>query len=225
MSQPVTILELSGIVKTFAEPTGPLHLLAGLSLQVRPGEIVLLQGPSGSGKTTLLQISGAMMRADAGRVLVAGFEINQASEPDRTAARRRHLGFVFQHFHLVEALSVRDNVSLGLRLKRQPTDGGRVMEVLGMLGIATKADKLPGALSGGEKQRAAFARALAPRPDVLLADEPTSQLDTHAAESLAALVRDAVRQSNAAAVIATHDARLHSMADRILTLRDGRLYE
>ena len=225
MSQPATILELSGIVKTFAEPTGPLHLLTGLSLQVRPGEIVLLQGPSGSGKTTLLQISGAMMRADAGRVLVAGFEINQASEPDRTAARRRHLAFVFQHFHLVEALSVRDNVSLGLRLKRQPADGGRVMEVLGMLGIATKADKLPGALSGGEKQRAAFARALAPRPDLLLADEPTSQLDTHAVESLAALVRDVVRQANAAAVIATHDARLHGMADRILTLRDGMLYE
>jgi ABC-type lipoprotein export system ATPase subunit len=139
--------------------------------------------------------------------------------------RKLGLGFVFQHFHLVEALSVRDNVSLGLRLKRQPTDGGRVMEVLGMLGIATKADKLPGALSGGEKQRAAFARALAPRPDVLLADEPTSQLDTHAAESLAALVRDVVRQANAAAVIATHDARLQRMADRILTLRDGMLYE
>jgi ABC-type lipoprotein export system ATPase subunit len=94
-----------------------------------------------------------------------------------------------------------------------------------MLGIATKADKLPGALSGGEKQRAAFARALAPRPDLLLADEPTSQLDTHAVESLAALVRDVVRQANAAAVIATHDARLHGMADRILTLRDGMLYE
>jgi ABC-type lipoprotein export system ATPase subunit len=98
MSQPATILELSGIVKTFTEPTGPLHLLAGLSLQVRPGEIVLLQGVSGSGKTTLLQISGAMMRADAGRVLVAGFEINQASEPDRTAARRCHLAPVYELF-------------------------------------------------------------------------------------------------------------------------------
>jgi ABC-type lipoprotein export system ATPase subunit len=220
-----TILELAGIEKAFVEPTGPLRVLGGLKMRVQRGEVVLLQGPSGSGKTTLLQIAGTMLRADAGTVCVAGEELNRASDTDRAEARRRHLGFVFQHFHLVEALSVRDNVSLGLRLKRQPIDSTRVMKMLNLLGIAGKANKLPFDLSGGEKQRAAFARALAPRPAVLFADEPTSQLDAHAAESLAALVLDATRQTNTAVVIATHDTRLHRIADRILTLQDGKLHE
>jgi len=219
------ILKMEGIEKTFAEPTGPLRVLVGLSLAVHAGEVVLLQGPSGSGKTTLLQIAGALLRADAGTVHLAGVEVNQASDARRTVVRRRHLGFVFQHFHLVDALSVRENVLLGLRLKRQPVEARRVLDVLDLLGMAGKADKLPRDLSGGEKQRAAFARALAPRPDVLLADEPTSQLDAHAAESLADLLRDAVRCLNVAALIATHDVRLHKVADRILTLRDGRLHE
>jgi ABC-type lipoprotein export system ATPase subunit len=202
-----------------------LRVLVGLSLAVHAGEVVLLQGPSGSGKTTLLQIAGAVLRADAGTVHLAGVEVNQASDARRTVVRRRHLGFVFQHFHLVDALSVRENVLLGLRLKRQPVEVRRVLDVLDLLGMAGKADQLPRDLSGGEKQRAAFARALAPRPDVLLADEPTSQLDAHAAESLADLLRDAVRCLNVAALIATHDVRLHKVADRILTLRDGRLHE
>ena len=219
------ILKMEGIEKTFAEPTGPLRVLVGLSLAVHAGEVVLLQGPSGSGKTTLLQIAGALLRADAGTVHLAGVEVNQASDARRTVVRRRHLGFVFQHFHLVDALSVRENVLLGLRLKRQPVEARRVLDVLDLLGMAGKADQLPRDLSGGEKQRAAFARALAPRPDVLLADEPTSQLDAHAAESLADLLRDAVRCLNVAALIATHDVRLHKVADRILTLRDGRLHE
>jgi putative ABC transport system ATP-binding protein len=219
------ILKMEGIEKTFAEPTGPLRVLVGLSLAVHAGEVVLLQGPSGSGKTTLLQIAGALLRADAGTVHLAGVEVNQASDARRTVVRPRHLGFVFQHFHLVDALSVRENVLLGLRLKRQPVEVRRVLDVLDLLGMAGKADQLPRDLSGGEKQRAAFARALAPRPDVLLADEPTSQLDAHAAESLADLLRDAVRCLNVAALIATHDVRLHKVADRILTLRDGRLHE
>jgi lipoprotein-releasing system ATP-binding protein len=225
MNESGAILEFCGVEKSFAEPTGPLRLLTGVSLQIQRAEVVLLQGPSGSGKTTLLQIAGAMPRADDGTVRVAGVELNQASDAERTHARRRHLGFVFQHFHLVDALSVRDNIALGLRLKRQPADGRRVMEVLGLLGISAKVDKLPADLSGGEKQRAAFARALAPRADVLLADEPTSQLDAHSAESLAALVKEAVRQTHVAAIIATHDARLRGIADRILTLRDGKLHE
>jgi putative ABC transport system ATP-binding protein len=219
------ILDLRDIEKTFAEPTGALRVLDNVSAQFRGGEIVLLQGPSGSGKTTLLQIAGAMLRADSGTVHVVGRELNQASEVERIAARRRHLGFVFQHFHLVEALTVRDNVVLGLRLKRQKPDAARVMETLELLGIAGKADKLPGELSGGEKQRAAFARALAARPDVLLADEPTSQLDGHAAEALAATLRDTVSEMRVAAVIATHDVRLHRIANRILTLKEGRVYE
>jgi putative ABC transport system ATP-binding protein len=194
-------------------------------LSARAGEIILLQGPSGSGKTTLLQITGCLLRADAGRVELAGDELNGAKDDARTASRQRHLGFCFQHFHLLEALTVYDNVMLGLRLKRLPLDERHVGEVLELLGLAGKANKLPRDLSGGEKQRAAFARALAGHPTLLLADEPTSQLDAQAAEAVARLVRTSVKESRCAALIATHDARLHTVADRICTLKDGKIHE
>lgn len=225
MSASEEILRLAEVGKRFREPSGLLHLLAGLSLSVRVGEIVLLQGPSGSGKTTLLQITGCLLRADDGRVELAGEELNSAGDAARTSARQRHLGFCFQHFHLLDALTVKDNVMLGLRLKRQPLDARRVSEVLELLGLAKKAEKLPRDLSGGEKQRAAFARALVGRPTLLLADEPTSQLDAHAAEAVAQLVRQSVKESGCAALITTHDTRLHSAADRICTLKGGKIHE
>ena len=225
MSANGTVLRLADVEKSFREPSGTLRLLNGLSLSVRAGEIALLQGPSGSGKTTLLQITGCLLRADGGRVELAGEELNGAGDDARTSARQRHLGFCFQHFHLLEALTVRDNVMLGLRLKRQPLDAQRVSEVLELLGLAKKAEKLPRDLSGGEKQRAAFARALVGRPTLLLADEPTSQLDAHAAEAVAQLVRQSVKESGCAALITTHDTRLHPAADRICTLKEGRIHE
>ncbi len=219
------VLGLANVEKSFQEPSGTLRVLDGLSLSVCVGEIVLLQGPSGSGKTTLLQIAGCLLRADTGRVELGGEEFNGANERARTSARQRHLGFCFQHFHLLEALTVRDNVMLGLRLKRQALDAQRVSEVLELLGLAKKADKLPRDLSGGEKQRVAFARALVGRPTLLLADEPTSQLDAHAAEAVAQLVRKSVKESGCAALITTHDTRLHPVADRICTLKEGRIHE
>ncbi len=219
------VLCIAGVSKSFREPSGVLRVLDGLSLRVGAGEIVLLQGPSGSGKTTLLQIAGCLLRADAGRLELAGQELNAASDAERTAARQRHLGFAFQHFHLVDALTVRDNVALGLRLKRQPANAGRVNEVLQLLGMSSKLDKLPRDLSGGEKQRVAFARALVGKPSLLLADEPTSQLDSHAAEVVAQLVRVSVRESGSAALITTHDTRLHPIADRICTITEGSIHE
>lgn len=225
MSANGDILRLMAVEKSFREPSGVLRVLDGLSLSVRSGEIVLLQGPSGSGKTTLLQITGCLLRADAGRVELAGEECNGAKDDTRTTTRQRHLGFCFQHFHLLEALTVRDNVMLGLRLKRQPLDSARVSEVLELLGLTRKADKLPRDLSGGEKQRVAFARALVGRPTFLLADEPTSQLDAHAAEAVAQLVRTSVKESGCAALITTHDTRLHPVADRIYTLKEGKIHE
>lgn len=225
MSVCAAILQLACVEKSFQEPAGVLRVLDGLNLSVAPGEIVLLQGPSGSGKTTLLQIAGCLLRADVGQVELAGVNLNQATDSVRTVARQRHLGFAFQHFHLLDALRVRDNVALGLRLKRQPEDVGRVDEVLSLLGLAKKADKLPRHLSGGEKQRVAFARALVGRPSLLLTDEPTSQLDAHAAEVVARLVQASVKEFGSAALITTHDTRLHSIADRICTLREGKIHE
>ena len=225
MSNTAPILSIDAVEKSFREPSGVLRVLDGLSLSVRAGEIVLLQGPSGSGKTTLLQIAGCLLRADSGRLELAGQELNAASDAERTAARQRHLGFAFQHFHLIDALTVRDNVALGLRLKRQPANTSRVSEVLQLLGMSNKADKLPRDLSGGEKQRVAFARALVGKPSLLLADEPTSQLDSHAAEVVAQLVRVSVRESGSAALITTHDTRLHPIADRICTITEGSIHE
>ncbi len=225
MSCDNVILQLERIEKTFAEPTGPLKVINGISLDLRRGEITLLQGPSGSGKTTLLQIAGAMLRADAGRVRIAGTEINTADATKRTIARREHLGFLFQQFHLVDALTVRDNVLLGVRLKRQSLDNGHVTRLLEELGLGSKQEKMPSELSGGEKQRVALARALAPQPIVLLADEPTSQLDAHTAEVVANLVRSRVKHAGVAVLIATHDARLQTIGDRMMRLSNGKLYE
>lgn len=225
MSATTHLLRLKTLEKSFHEPSGMLRVLDGLNLSVSAGEIVLLQGPSGSGKTTLLQIVGCLLRADAGEIELAGKELNAASDAERTATRQKHLGFAFQHFHLLDALTVRENVALGLHFKRQPQNARRVEEVLERLGIARKADKLPCDLSGGEKQRVALARALVGKPSLLLADEPTSQLDSHSAEAVADLVRGLVREFGCAALIATHDLRLHSVADRICNLKEGKIYD
>jgi ABC-type lipoprotein export system ATPase subunit len=225
MSGVQTILRLITVEKSFREPAGMLRVLDGLSLAVSAGEIVLLQGPSGSGKTTLLQITGCLLRADAGEIELAGKELNAASDAERTATRQMHLGFAFQHFHLLDALTARENVELGLHFKRLPQNAARVDEVLERLGIAGKADKLPRDLSGGEKQRVTLARALVGKPSLLLADEPTSQLDSHSAEAVADLVRKLVREFNCAALIATHDSRLHRVADRIFNLKEGKIYD
>ena len=219
------VLRLENLRKEFPEPSGVLHVLRGLSLSLRRGEIVMLMGPSGSGKTTLLQIAGCLIRATEGRVEIAGRDIGQASEAQRLRVRRKHLGFVFQSFHLVDALTAYDNVALAQRLRRQPIQRNRILEMLDQLGIASKAKKLPRDLSGGEKQRIAIARGLIGSPDVLLADEPTSQLDSHSAEVVSELLRQAVRQYNPAVIVATHDPRLSSIADRQIRLENGVFHE
>ena len=129
MSGAQSILRLKAVEKSFREPTGSLRVLDGLNLAVSAGEVVLLQGPSGSGKTTLLQITGCLLRADAGEVELAGKEVNSASDAERTTTRQKHLGFSFQHFHLLDALTARENVALGLHFKRQPQNAGRVEDV------------------------------------------------------------------------------------------------
>ena len=222
---PETVLRLDDLRKEFTEPSGVLHVLRGITLSLRRGEIVMLMGPSGSGKTTLLQIAGCLIRATSGRVEIAGRDFGRARESERLRARRKHLGFVFQSFHLVDALTAYDNVALAQRLRRQPIRRRQIMELFDRLGIASKAKKLPRDLSGGEKQRIAIARGLIGSPDVLLADEPTSQLDSYSAEAVSELFRQAVRQYNPAVIVATHDPRLSSIADRQIRLEDGYVHE
>lgn len=185
----------------------------------------MITGPSGSGKTTFLQIVGCMIRATAGQVLVSGRETSQALETERLDIRRRNLGFVFQSFHLMGALPVAENVALALRLRRQPIDHERVHAALDSLGLGTKLWKFPAQLSGGEKQRVAIARAMVGNPDLLLADEPTSQLDSNSARVVGEQLRIAARQLNMAIVVTTHDPRLGDIADRKVALKEGVLYE
>jgi ABC-type lipoprotein export system ATPase subunit len=208
------LLRLSSVTKSYQEPTGSLKVLSGTSAEVSHGEIVLLMGPSGSGKTTLLQVAGCLQRADQGDVVISGNEMNRASERDRVGVRRRELGYMFQQFHLVDGISVFDNVALGLRLRRQPVFRPRVESLLTDLGIANKANSQPQDLSGGEKQRVALARALAGDPQLLLADEPTSQLDSESAEGVTRILFETVKSKAIAVIVATHDPRMQSIATR-----------
>jgi putative ABC transport system ATP-binding protein len=219
------ILEIEDLVKEFPEPSGMLQVLRRLRLTVRQGEIVMVTGPSGSGKTTLLQIAGCMIRATSGRVVLAGNDVSAATEKQRLEMRRRHLGFVFQAFHLLGALPAAENVALALRLRQQKVDMERVLALLETLGLGTKAWKYPGQLSGGEKQRVAIARAMVGNPDLLLADEPTSQLDSNSAKTIGEKLCIAAHEFNMGIVVTTHDPRLGDIADRKVALKDGLLYE
>jgi putative ABC transport system ATP-binding protein len=222
-NQPV--LQLKDLRKEYREPAAVLRVLRGVNVEVRRGEIVVLMGPSGSGKTTMLQIAGCMRQATSGQVIVAGEDVSTADEARRLAARRKHLGFVFQNFQLVDALTAHQNAALGLRLKRLPISRRGITSMLDTLGLGAKAHKRPGQLSGGEKQRIAIARGLIGQPDVLLADEPTSQLDSNSTETVSDLLREAARRLNAAVLLATHDPRLTRIADRTLTLKEGTIHD
>ena len=218
-------MKLINIHKEFIEPSGILKVLRGVSLNINQGEIVLVEGPSGSGKTTLLQIAGLLLHPSDGEIELNGLKLGQASEQERIVARRKYLGFVFQHFNLFSSLNVYDNVILGLRFKRLPIDQKQVMRLLETLGIESKARKTPKDLSGGEKQRVAIARGLVGHPQLLLADEPSSQLDSGSAEILSRLLRQVAKEMNSAVLISTHDPRLRGISDRICILREGIIYE
>jgi putative ABC transport system ATP-binding protein len=215
------VLRLEDVDKEYNEPQGILRILKKLRLTVRRGEIVMITGPSGSGKTTMLQIAGCLIRPTSGAVEIAGRDFSQVSENERLQARRKHIGFVFQSFHLLAALPVYENVALALRLRRMPIDRNRILGALEVLGIGSKARKLPGHLSGGERQRVAIARALVGAPDLLLADEPTSALDSNSAAIVGQMLREAAHQFRMAVVVTTHDPRLGNIADRNVRLEAG----
>ena len=219
------VLRLDDVDKEYREPQGALLVLNKLKLTVRRGEIVMVTGPSGSGKTTMLQIAGCLIRPTSGCVEIGGRDMSEALEHERLEARRRHLGFVFQSFHLLAALPVAENVALALRLRRQPIDLGRVHEILETLGIGSKARKYPRDLSGGERQRVAIARALVGAPDLILADEPTSQLDSNSAATVGRLLQQAAHEFQTAVVVTTHDPRLGSIADRRIALESGAFHD
>ena len=220
-------IQLRGLCRRFREGEREHDVLAGLDLDIRRGETVALRGRSGSGKSTLLNLIAGIDAPDEGAVTVAGVDLTNLSERDRTLFRRKHIGFVYQAFNLVPTLHVADNVRLVLELNEVPSSKAavRIDELLEAVGLADRADSFPDVLSGGEQQRVAIARALAHEPAVLLADEPTGNLDDATAEGVLALLDSLVRDSGSTMLVATHSVQVASHCDRVLELHNGRLEE
>jgi len=218
-------IQARGLSRRFREGGRTHIVLDGVDLDIRRGETVALRGRSGSGKSTLLNLIGGIDAPDAGTVTVAGVELTGLDERDRTLFRREHIGFVYQAFNLVPTLSVADNVRLVLELNRVPSPeiSRRIAELLDAVGLADRADSYPDVLSGGEQQRVAIARALCHEPAVLLADEPTGNLDDATAEGVLELLDRLVRDSGRTMLIATHSQHVASHCDRVLELHNGKL--
>jgi putative ABC transport system ATP-binding protein len=221
----MVVLEADQVTKTFAEGREAVPVLKGVSLQLEPGEIVTLEGPSGSGKTTLLSILGAILTPTGGRVVVNGHEIVASRANDLAAIRRQAIGFVFQQFNLFPALSAVENVEYALNIKGMNGGGARreAEAALDAVGLAERKHFLPRDLSGGQKQRVAVARALAGRPPILLADEPTANLDSQVGLQILEMFRDLAKRDARALLIVTHDPKVRGIADRVLRIRDGLL--
>ena len=220
-----TEIALRNVCRSFREGDREHRVLDNVSADIRRGETVALRGRSGSGKSTLLNLIGAIDAPDAGHVHVSGVELTALSERDRTLFRREQIGFVYQAFNLVPTLSVADNIRLVLelnQLSRADADA-RIEELLVAVGLADRAASVPDVLSGGEQQRVAIARALSHRPTVLLADEPTGNLDDSSAETVLNLLAELVRESGGTMLVATHSNRVAASCDRVVELHDGHL--
>jgi lipoprotein-releasing system ATP-binding protein len=221
------VLRLERLERAYTQGNRRIEVLKGASASFFPGETVALLGPSGAGKSTLLHIAGLLERPDGGQVLVNGVDCGRLSDNDQTRMRRMEVGFVYQFHHLLPEFSALENVALPqliLGLSRKEADA-RAKDLLSSLGLAERWDHRPAQLSGGEQQRVAIARALANDPKVLLADEPTGNLDPPTAERVFEQLLKLVRQSGVAAVIATHNLDLAARMDRVLRLADGLLVE
>jgi lipoprotein-releasing system ATP-binding protein len=218
-------LALQNVRRTFRSGGGPLTVLNGADFLLHAGEIVALVAPSGAGKSTLLHLAGLLEKPDSGKVLVAGRDAGALSDAERTAIRRDSIGFVYQFHHLLPEFTALENVVLPQMIAGKPRRAAeaRARALLENLGLQKRERHLPGKLSGGEQQRVAIARALANAPNVLLADEPTGNLDVGTAQLVFDELLSIVRGQGAAALVATHNPNLAARMDRTVTLRDGRV--
>ncbi|MDH5772610.1 MAG: ABC transporter ATP-binding protein [Rhodospirillaceae bacterium] len=221
------VLELKNIHRVFRQGRSELHVLKDANLSVKRGEIIALVGPSGSGKSTMLHIAGLLERPNEGDVLING-EVCTGQKDDRqTELRRKHLGFVYQYHHLLPEFSARENIIIPQIIggMNKSDAGTRADQLLEMLGLSDRASHRPARLSGGEQQRVAIARALANAPDLLLADEPTGNLDPETANEVFKMLLGLARGAGLTAIIATHNPELAGRMDRIVRLKDGHLSE
>ncbi len=219
------IVQATDLKKTFGSGRTLVRAVDGVSLSVAAGELVTITGPSGSGKTTLVSMLGALLRPTSGSILIDGTDISTLDEAGLSGLRARTIGFVFQSFNLLEALSVRDNILFPAHL----TKGGvkqaapRADELLERLDLTTRQNALPRTLSGGEKQRVAIARALINEPKLIIADEPTGNLDSKSGQEVLMIMHDIARDHGRSILLVTHDQRVEEVADRVLWLEDGAL--
>ena len=217
------IAVLSGVQKSYFLDAVPVHVIKGVDLLVRPGHFTVLLGPSGSGKTTLLNMIGCIDRPDGGTVQVAGCQVDQLSDDALSDFRARHIGFIFQNFNLLPVLSAYENVEYPLILAgtSAKTRGERVAKLLDAVGLADKAKNLPGQLSGGQRQRVAIARALSRKPKLVIADEPTANLDSLAGASILALMRRMQKRYQISFIFSSHDRDVIKAADDTIFITDG----
>jgi lipoprotein-releasing system ATP-binding protein len=225
MSEP--LLDVRGLCRTYVTGDRTLEVLKGADVQVMPGEVVGLIGPSGSGKSSLLHAAGLLERPTSGQIRIDGDDVGALDERGRTRLRLAKIGFIYQFHHLMPEFDARDNVALPMRMAglSQTAARERASEMLGRLGLAERLTHQPGQLSGGEQQRVAIARALANSPRLLLADEPTGNLDPATSQAVFQALHDLVRETGVGALIATHNMELAGHMDRVFAIKDGHLEE
>lgn len=217
------IIKAAGLQKIFRNGENEVHALKRVTFTVEEGEFVAVVGSSGSGKTTLMNLLGGLDEPTAGGVWIRGVSLKDMDRDERTIFRRRNIGFVFQQFNLIPVLSVRENILLPLKLDGAAIDELFFEEVTKMLGIQEKLEQMPGTLSGGQQQRAAIARALMTKPALLLADEPTGNLDSRATLEVVELLKRSAAQFHQTVIVVTHEEMVAQMADRILRIEDGEI--
>ena len=217
---PEPLLSLRHLYKTYQMGEVAVHALSDVSLDIYPGEFIVILGPSGSGKSTLLNIIGGMDTASAGEIIFSGSRLDGASDRELTLLRRHKLGFVFQFYNLMALLTVRENVELASEISEDPLD---VDETLEALGLGERKTHFPSQLSGGEQQRVAIARAIAKKPELILCDEPTGALDFATGVSILEVLRDINRTHGKTVIVITHNTPIAQMADRVITIRSGQI--
>ena len=218
-------LELQGLYKSYFDGSGDHHILKGANLYIEKGETVAILGSSGSGKSTLLNLIAGIDLPDQGEVRIDGKSLGQMSEKNRTLLRRRTMGFVFQSFNLIPTLNVYENLMLPLELNQISKNSGIVSQMLEALGLKGREESHPDRLSGGEQQRVAIARALMHQPSLLLADEPTGNLDAETSQETLKLINHLVHRSRTTMIMATHSQEVIEWVDRVLGIEDGKLIE
>jgi putative ABC transport system ATP-binding protein len=219
------VVSATGVTRRYGEGEAAVDALRGVSLQVKPGELVAVMGPSGSGKSTLMHLLAALDKPTSGAVAIAGQDVGSLSDSDVTKLRREHIGFVFQFFNLLPMLNAEDNIRLPLTIAGEKADPAFFENLLKRVGLTDRRSHRPAELSGGQQQRVAIARALVSQPTVVFADEPTGNLDSKTGAEILELLRASAEELNQTMVMVTHDANAATIADRVLFLADGVIVE